>query len=341
MAKAKKLPSGSWRVQVFSYQDQDGKKHLESFTAPTKAEAEMKAAEFAAPKKRKLKNDLTVGEDIDGYISAKENVLSPSTVRGYIKMRNNNFAPIEKKKIKNLTSEDLQMFISTLSLTESPKTVRNIYGLLKPSIAFYAPDMYFRVTMPPKQKKRPESPSEDDIRVLFDSAPQKMKIRVALAALGLRRGEMCALKYEDINGNMLHIHADLVQDKDNRWIYKEIPKTSDSDRYVKLSPAILNLIGEGKGFILKCKPPAVTASFIRLRNKAGVDKKLHDMRHFFASAAIVLGIPDIYTADMGGWDRNSSALKQIYQNNIKSMSEYYSDRMNTYMDDLLGIELKS
>ena len=76
MAKAKKLPSGSWRVQVFSYKDAAGKNHYESFTAPTKAEAEMIAAEFKASKDRKSKHDLTVEEAVNGYIQAKDGVLS-------------------------------------------------------------------------------------------------------------------------------------------------------------------------------------------------------------------------------------------------------------------------
>ena len=36
MAKAKKLPSGKWRVQVFLGKDADGKQIRRSITAPTK-----------------------------------------------------------------------------------------------------------------------------------------------------------------------------------------------------------------------------------------------------------------------------------------------------------------
>ena len=32
MAKAKKLPSGSWRAQVYDYTDSEGKRHYRSFT---------------------------------------------------------------------------------------------------------------------------------------------------------------------------------------------------------------------------------------------------------------------------------------------------------------------
>ncbi len=45
--KAKnKLPSGSYRIQIFDYKDVDGKKHYKSFTAPTKAEAQFLAAQW-------------------------------------------------------------------------------------------------------------------------------------------------------------------------------------------------------------------------------------------------------------------------------------------------------
>lgn len=335
MAKAKKLPSGSWRVRVFSHKDSAGKSHYESFTAPTKAEAEMKASQFAATKNRRVRHDMTVGDALDGYIRAKEAVLSVSTVRGYLKMRRNNFAGIENKKIRNLTNEDMQLFISELSTVHNAKTVTNVYGLLRPAIAMYAPDMSFKVTMPPKTKKRPESPSDDDVRALFALASPQMKIRVILAAYGLRRGEICALKYEDITDDIIHIHADMVQDKNNKWIYKEHPKTDGSDRVVKVAPVVLDLIGSGKGFIVKCHPPAVTAGFIRLRNKLGRKDRLHDMRHFFASTAAVLGIPDIYTADMGGWERGSSTVKTVYQNNIKSMSDYYSKKMSDHIAGLI------
>ena len=335
MAKAKKLPSGMWRVQVYSHTDPDGKKHRESFTAATKAEAEMRAAEFAANKSRRARNDLTVGEALDGYINAKEGVLSPSTIRGYLQLRNIYFSGIENKKIRQLTTEDVQLFVSDLSKDHPPKTVRNIYGLFRPAVSLYAPDVHFRVTLPAMPKKRPAAPSNAEIQAFLDAATPKMKKRLALAMLGLRRGEICAVEYEDIKDGVLHVHRDVVLDRYGKWIYKELPKTSGSDRFVKLPQVLLDMIGEGEGLIVNIKPDALSRSMERLRDKVGSRARLHDMRHFFASTAAVLGIPDIYTADMGGWERNSPVLKSIYQNNMDEMSEYYSEKMAGHMNDLL------
>lgn len=58
MAKAKKLPSGSWRCLVYDYTDEFGKRHYKSFTSNNpspagKREAELLAAEYAAEKETK------------------------------------------------------------------------------------------------------------------------------------------------------------------------------------------------------------------------------------------------------------------------------------------------
>ena len=96
MPKAKKLPSGSWRCQVYSHTEEiyqkDGtikkKRVYKSFTCldpSTKGrrKAEQMAADWAAGKERLPKSSITVKEAIHRYIEAKEKVLSPSTLRGY------------------------------------------------------------------------------------------------------------------------------------------------------------------------------------------------------------------------------------------------------------------
>ena len=83
MAKAKKLPSGSWRCRVYSHTNSQGIKQYESFTAPTKRQAEMMAAKFANDNDRRRSEDITVKIAVQNYIEANNNVLSPSTIYGY------------------------------------------------------------------------------------------------------------------------------------------------------------------------------------------------------------------------------------------------------------------
>ena len=107
MATAKKLPSGSWRVQVLAGYDASGKKIQKSFTAPTKWEAEKMADEYKRYKKEKP-TDKQVGKIIDEYIEIKSNVLSPTTIRGYKAIRATRLQSIMGEKLSRLTATDIQ-----------------------------------------------------------------------------------------------------------------------------------------------------------------------------------------------------------------------------------------
>ena len=339
MATAKKLPSGSWRVRVYSHTDEDGKKVYESFTAPSRREAEMKAAEWANKKARHNRSDLTVKEAIEGYINAKEGVLSPSTIRGYRTQLRNNYREIEKEPIKKLTSEKLQIFVSSLSGKVKAKSVSNIYGLLSSALKMYLPDETFRVTLPKKIKRRMDSPSNEDVQMLYKRAPAELKKCIALGAYSsLRRGEICALTFSDIEGNIVHVTKDIVQDSNNVWHLKEIPKTAESYRDARIPKKVIELLGTGEPSekIIKYKnPTSVTRVFTRIRDRLGINICFHDLRHYYASIGAVLGIPDNYLSDFGGWKRGSSVMKEVYQNSMKDMSEEYADKMNKYFDDMM------
>ena len=59
MASARKLPSGSYRVNLFVGME-NGKRKYKSFTAPTKKEAELLAAQYNLYRKEKPKCEMTV-----------------------------------------------------------------------------------------------------------------------------------------------------------------------------------------------------------------------------------------------------------------------------------------
>lgn len=340
MPKAKRLPSGSYRTQVYAGKDETGKKFYESFTASTAKESELLAAQFKASINRRKQGDLTVGEAIDGYISAKEAVLSPKTAREYKSMARNHYDPIRHKIIRKLTSEDLQIYISSLVGKKNPKTIANIYGLLSASLALYAPDLSFRVSLPKKVKKKQTAPSDEEIQLLYKESNDIMKICIALAAFGsCRRGEICAIKYKDVTKTGVQIHSDMVQNSDNQWILKEIPKTSESYRFVRLPQKILALIGTGdpNALIIPCNPSAMSHRFEHIRDRLGLHHvRFHDLRHYFASIAAVLGIPETYIADFGGWRQDSPVLKEVYQNKIIPIADRYAGKLMDHFDEIIG-----
>jgi len=165
MAKAKKLPSGSWRCRVYSYTDSKGKKHYESFTAPTKQQAEMMAAKFANNADKKRTSDITIKMALERYIEANDKVLSPSTIRGY-KMDAKRLAPIEHIKIRKLDSFTVQSFIKELSVRYAPKTIKNTYALLVTSLSFSGVETNFMIHYQLLQKRQNMPPKTSKSRLL-------------------------------------------------------------------------------------------------------------------------------------------------------------------------------
>ena len=331
MPKAKKLPSGSWNCSVFSHME-DGKRKYVSFTAQTKAEAELKAAEFSANKKHQKYFDITVGEALTRYVASKEGVLSPSTYREYRRASEHDYDGIRNRRIKSLTSEDLQLWVTKLTqkgMTE--KSIRNNIALLRASLALFQPDINYRITLPPKRISRPVSPSDEAVGALLDNSTGNLHRAILLGMRGMRRGEICALTYEDIVDGVAHIHSDMIKGPDNGWVIKEIPKTAGSDRFIRVPD-----MGEGTGRIVTCSPGNITKQFGDLKKKLGIDFRFHDLRHYFASTAAILQIPDVYTADFGGWSRagNAPVMKAVYQNNIKTMSDYYARKLEDHLSEI-------
>lgn len=341
MGKAKKLKSGNWRAQAFShFEIVNGEKKsiIKSFTAPTKAEAEMLAAQFAADKKRYTAGGYTVGEAVDKYIQIKEAVLSPSTIRSYLAYRKNVKA-IEKILISDLTSEDLQKWVGGLSRSLSAKSVKNIYALVLGAVSSHSDRMY-KVTLPKRPPLKYSVPTDEEVNQLMQTARTDLKIAIALAAIGtLRRGEICALKYKDIyrEKNAIYIHSDMVLTKDNKWIYKEIPKTSDSVRIIPLPAEVITLLGEGDAeeFVIKSTPAAISDSFTRLRERLCLKCRFHDLRHYAASILHAIGIPDVYIMERGGWSTDGT-LKAVYRNSLSDKSIEYSEKANGYFNGVFN-----
>ena len=340
MPTAKKQPSGRWKVRVYSHIDPDGKQHYKTFTASTKAEAEQMAARFSNKADRAEYSDLTVAEAVDGYITAKEGVLSPSTIRGYRQILKNYFGSIGHRRIRKLTSADVQTWVSELAKNWSSKTTMNAYGLLTSSVALYAPEISWRVKLPPREKKRAQSISDAEVVALYNAADGDLKIAIGLSAFGsLRRGEICALEYQDILPDGIYVHSDLVRDDAGKWIKKDLPKTLDSVRIVRTVPeSVLALIGTGEPSerVVKFLPNSITQAFIKLRDSLGIKFRFQDMRGFFASSApLVGGISDIDLADFGGWKRGSNVIREHYMKNMEDQTREAARKMREHFDDLL------
>ena len=321
MAKKNRLQSGSYRIQR-RYKGDDGKTHLKSFTARSKAEAEAMAAEWEAERSR-VSSELTVHGAVKRYIAVKESVLSPATVRGYMAFEStkydNQFGYTPLIALKPI---EYQLWISDLTMQYSPKTVRNIASLTTAAIHMFMPKFDLDITLPQKKKVRQYCPSDKDIEAMLASTnDDQLRAGILLGALGsMRRSEICALSKSDILDGRIRVEKAMVLDKDNQWVIK-VPKEDDSWRTVPMRQDVLEFLRSlpdtDDGRLLSLTPSQLTDRFRRHRNRLSIPRfRLHDTRHFFASWLDAHNIPGTYIDSAGGWAEGSQVRRKVYTNII-------------------------
>lgn len=336
MATARKLPSGSWRVFQFIGMEGDKKKY-KSFTAPTKKEAEFLAAEFMVQKKQKeAPENMTVGEAIDRYIESRSAVLSPSTVRGYKECQSLYFTTqFLDEKIGNLEQEDVQLAVNEMAKKVSPKSIRNAHGLLSAAVTAYRPDLILRTKLPIKIRSQIIVPEKADVTSLLKATDDPLLTAVIYlgAMVGLRRSEICALTWSDINfkTNQISINKAVVKNSKKGWSVKA-PKSYAGTRTLDVPVDILSEIARlprEEEKVIPINPNAVSCRFDRFVKKLGLKIRLHDLRHYNASVMLALGIPDKYAMERMG-HATPNMLKTVYQHTLQDKRAAVSDQLNEY-----------
>lgn len=324
---AKRLPSGSYRARATAVIN--GQRIYKSFTAETKEEAEFLAATWATKKKRSSKNP-TLSEAIDSYINGRESILSPRTIAGYISLGEIIKNDIGRLCVSEISNERLQAYVSKLALDKSAKTVKNYTSFLTSVLSSVMPERKYILQMPKKGPIEYHIPSENTLKELLDHSTGDLHLAILLGAIGgLRRGEICALKQEDImrDFNAVYVHADMVKDKHNKWILKAMPKTASSVRRVELPKQIIDQIPTGNGFIFMHSPDWITRNYGRFTRRMGIETRFHDLRHYCASYLHSIGVPDQYIQERCGW-RTDQTLKAVYRNTIQEKSIQFAKKAN-------------
>ena len=341
MATAKKLPSGSWRVQIYSHTEStllpDGtsknKRIYKSFTSDDpspkgKRQVEKEAALWAANKELDSKSyNKTIGDMINDYCAAKSNVLSPTTINGYKSIKENMMKSISELKADRVGNDIIQQWINEISIDKSPKTVRNAHGLLVAAYDLYYPERRIRIKLPQKIKKTTYTPSDEDIKILMDhfKCDNEMLKAVCLAAFGtLRRSEICALTADDVHGCTIAVNKAMVRVSRGEWTIKTT-KTVSSTREIIMPQFVIDMLPKSGKLVEVGAPDNISNRFARAIKKLKLGEiRFHDLRHYAASIMHALNVPDQYIMQRGGW-ASDKTLKQVYRGTINDYEQKYVD----------------
>jgi integrase len=335
--KATKLPSGNYRVRIEVGKDANGKRIWKSFTSPSKKKAELDAAQFQMLHVAPEDGKGSFKEAAERFLKLRSSVLSPASIRAYKSIHKclSEYVPwFYSLQIYSVSTADLQKVIDNLIRRSlSAKTVNDYYGFI--SVVLNDAGVLLKAPRLP-QRERPSLnvPDEETVKKVIAAAKgTDIEIPILLAAFGpMRRGEICALTMDDIDGNVVHVCKDIVRDSSGNWITKP-PKTFSSDRYITMPPKVIDMIKK-QGYVTNLKPDGLSKRFQRLLKNNGIPNfRFHDLRHFCCSYLHGMNVPDIYIMQRSGHS-TINTLRQIYthtlQNQSKSETERIIDRFSTF-----------
>ena len=331
----RKLPSGAWNVRV----QIDGKTH--SITKPTEKECLAEATALKAGIKAVAQNTAkkTLSKAMDDYIEARENVLSPSTIRGYRAIQRTRFQQHLSKDISKMTQEQLQRMVNLEAKTCSAKTLKNAWGFVS-SVIEEATGHRYNVRLPQViANDLPFLTAEQIPEFLKHIKGKRCEIGALLALSSLRRSEILALKWDDIDleNNCIYVHGSAVFDENGNLIQKKENKNKTSRRTI---PFIIPQLAEAiqaadkkDDFVVTGNPNQLWQSINRICKREGLPEVgVHGLRRSFASLAYHLGISEEVAMRTGGWS-DYTTMRKIYtkvsQKDIEDQSAIYTNFFKT------------
>ncbi len=356
MAKARKLPSGRWNIQVHDYTDDQRKEHRRSFTADTKAEVEFLAAEFTRDKelnRAKKKTDLTVGDAVDKYIALSAATLSPTTLHRYKTIKKSAFPGLMGKKITGLTDEDMQEAINAEVFRPAKdgktaitaKTVANEWGLISTSLKTICGRTY-QVKLPKRQRgEYVELPDPQTLVAMFKGSGIELPCLLALW-LSFSLSEVMGLMCSDVQGDLISINRVKVSVGGKPEV-KENAKVDTRKRTHRLPPYLKSLITESEPykryidtgedeFLVQLSDYALRYRLQVLCEKNDIKGlTFHKLRHINASVMLMLNIPDKYAMERGGW-KTPYVMHEVYQHTFSAERQKVDAVVDKYFQDLVN-----
>lgn len=276
------------------------------------------------------------------YIQSKENLLSPSSVRGYYIIYNNSIDRIKDISIYTLTEKDLQNWVNDNTKQYKPKSIKSQFGLVTASLRQERIDLDYKSILLLKIEK--QIPTEEQISIILhmvEGTSIELPVTIAVT-LSLRQSEIAALKWSDYDGNNLYIHAAKVPDKTNKYVYKNSTKSEASTRIIEVDGICklrLDRADRKKEFISPMLTSSVLRKFNRLCDKNGLPRfTMHEQRHGNASIMLAQGVPDKYAMKRLG-QSSPNMIKNIYQHLYESKEKEVAKTVSDKFSEIFAHEI--
>lgn len=336
-----------------------GKTQKEVAKKLKEATAAIDAGTYIAP------NKMTVGEWLDVWTAEYLSAVKPSTLYSYKAAVRNHLKPkLGAIKLDALSPHAIQTFYNDLCETLSPKTVKNLHGILHKALQKAVLNGYIRFNpandceLPQRVKKDLQPLDEAQIKDFLKSIKGNVYEDLFIVTLftGMREGEVCGLMWDcvDLKAGTLLVNKQLQYIRSSKGQYRMVPTKNSKGRSITLPPFVVTTLRqarkkqlenrlrygecwENSGFVFTdelgqhLKPQNVYREFKRVVSAMGTpDTRFHDLRHSYAVAAIRSG-DDIKTVQENLGHATAAFTLDTYGHVTKQMKQDSADRMERFI----------
>lgn len=300
-------------------------------------------------------SNITVSHWFQLWLLSLENQVKPSTYGVYMGYIHNHILPdLGNMKLIKLNSKTIQDFINRkLNLGLSVKTVRLIFAMMKTALREaqnrkLINDVYSSIKLPKLEHK--------SIRILSRKEQKRIEKEIAISKnlndigilislyTGMRIGELCALKWEDIDfeKNTVRIERSIQRianlnknDSHKTKVIFSTPKSIASCREIPLPQFLMDKLKSYKkenGFVLHNKEKFIEPRIYRyyfksiLKKAKIADVKFHALRHTFATRALEMGFDAKTLSEILGHSSATITLNQ-YAHSLQEHKKREMERL--------------
>lgn len=295
------------------------------------------------------------------YQQYSKQTLRPTTQSRYENLIYNHINPeIGKIPLNKITQNDLQQFYGRLKndgrkiYTDlfgkglSDRMVRSCHALCRQGLEKAATDGIIRINpaigckLPPKKAKEMQVLTREEMQRFMIQAKADGYFELFLLELctGMRRGEIVALQWDDLNMRTGELHISRQATTVKGKIEICTPKTKSSIRTVILPLNVLKILSEYREKVnsrwmfpspvkedAPYHPAAVRKVLDRLLERAECKHvRFHDLRHTFATTALANGM-DIKTLSTIIGHISSETTLNIYTHVTDNMQRSAADKI--------------
>ena len=307
---------------------------------------------------------MTLGEWLDRWLTEyKAGTVRPGTLESYRRYIDLYIKPqLGGKQVSLVSQQEIQRMYRRLKtdgrIREHPELdhqlsdamIRHIHSMLHAAMkdavqAHVIPKNPTEGTTTPKPNYKPK-------RILTRAELGRDFFQTELMT-GLRRGELMALQWDDLNfkTGVLNVNKQVYDVRGQLQI--STPKTKNSVRKIVLPPAVVEVLREYKKTVNSRwmfpspvkKDCPITPGVVRRRlqfilEHAGCKHvRFHDLRHTFATHALTSGV-DVKTLSGILGHTNASFTLDTYTHVTSDMQKQASSIVGGFMENLFGKELK-